>query len=588
MGQRAFIRIAIRLPVILLLAAHALGQTPDSETKPPEPWAHHLTFSDPDGAIYFDGVQSIAFSPDGRYVYVHRFVRVINVWAVILQYWPKVMGGLLVLLTILLLFRVKRIWARPQASGTQYCRKCNYNLSSHSSVVGEGATQRVVVMKDARCPECGVELRLRTPCRGRSGIRRVAMVGCMWLTTAMALGGLYLFEVLRDVSGVDGPFWPSTDLVRVADRLAPSRLGDLIDRANQVFEVDVISGEILRTVVIAQEYSFTPITMAPDGRTLFIQGPGPNDVSRYAISDGRMLSSVTYPGKTSISPSSGGDSAAIGFSPNGGTAYVQWFDKDRVVNGVSAWNLAGGTLETIVETAAYRDPKNSSVWTRHFLTCPGPGPPQFLSVPNFMEAFSTKTYRIRRHIPGQADYVEYEPEPRLASHGQAAITPDGQLFINNSEDVENLVLIDLLTGETDAVIPAPSDEFLNFTRNVISPDGAILASSSVKGVSLLNLKERRWIGTLEAPDGLIAGECYFSPDNRWLGVVFQKTIKGGTTKDPVTGIIYQTSDQFTHELVLWDMNSVRAMFDSRPETMPEANETSDLDSNHEPGRQSGF
>lgn len=583
MGQRAFIRIAIRLPVILLLAAHALGQTPDSETKPPESWTHHLTFSDPDGAIFFDGVQSIAFSPDGRYVYVHRFVRVINVWAIFVHSWSPVLSGLLVLLTILLLFRVKRIWARPQTSGTQYCRKCNYNLSSHSSVVREGAKQRVRVMKDARCPECGVELRRRIPCRGRSAVRRVAVVGPIWLITALALGGLHLFDAPRVASRVDGPFWPSTDLVRVADRLAPSRLGDLIDKANQVLEVDVNSGETLRTVVIAQSSSFVPITMAPDGRSFFIQGPGPNDVSRYAISDGRMLSSISCPGDTHQSPSPGGNPVAIGFSSNGGTAYVQWFDKKRVVSGVSEWNLAGGTLETIVETAAYRDPKNSFVWTRHFLTCPGPGPPQFLSVPNFMEAFSTKTYRIRRHIPGQADYVEYEPEPRLASHGLAAITPDGQLFINNSEDAENLVLIDLLTGETDAVIPAPSDEFLNFTRNVISPDGAILVSSSDKGVSLFDLKEKQWIGSLEAPEGLFGGESFISPGSRWLGVVFQKTIKGGTTTDPVTGIIYQTSDQITDELVLWDLNSVRAVFDSGSETKPAANETGDLDSNHEPG-----
>src|SRR5262249_38977096 len=101
-------------------------------------------------------IQSAAFSPDGETLYVLINDQAINLWAILVYFWPEIGGGLVALAAILFLLALRRILRTPRLPAQPHCRPCNYCLKSAPSQV---------------CPECGKPIK-RT-IRGRTTRRRV-------------------------------------------------------------------------------------------------------------------------------------------------------------------------------------------------------------------------------------------------------------------------------------------------------------------------------------------------------------------------------------------------------------------------------
>ena len=119
---------AVQILVVTVLAvcgmfvSSAQGQAPP--TRGPLKPVHRLAFENAE-------VQSAAFSPDGQFVYVHVHAPIIDLWPLLLSWWPELLATVCGLLSIWLLIRGMRVRARPQDPSKPYCRRCNYDVSSH-------------------------------------------------------------------------------------------------------------------------------------------------------------------------------------------------------------------------------------------------------------------------------------------------------------------------------------------------------------------------------------------------------------------------------------------------------------------------
>jgi len=260
-----------------LAAAGQETQQPDSSVEPPSTgfWDRlkNLFAADPgsDEAISDGGIDpyceityletprinSAVFSADGKTIYILTIGKSINVWAVLVYCWPEILGAIVLLSALAFTIIVRRVVRRKQDKGRPYCRPCGYCLQS---LVGD------------RCPECGVDVSVKKPIMGRSTRRRILPWG---VACAMVVGGyaaLHVAQVSRRGAASAWLNWWSFDLLSWAtDNNKPW----LIKRAsfvNRVLEVDVGTGETIRTIIARRGYAQLPLVRSPDGLRLFLTG----------------------------------------------------------------------------------------------------------------------------------------------------------------------------------------------------------------------------------------------------------------------------------------------------------------------------
>lgn len=97
----------------------------------------------PDGVFTFRGdtrIQDIVLAPEGTHAYAIFQIGSVNLWAVLVFFWPEITATLVTLCIGVALWRVLR---RRRRLGEPHCRRCNYLLTNLSG---------------DRCPECGFEL----------------------------------------------------------------------------------------------------------------------------------------------------------------------------------------------------------------------------------------------------------------------------------------------------------------------------------------------------------------------------------------------------------------------------------------------
>ncbi|MCZ6835443.1 MAG: hypothetical protein O7G85_06685 [Planctomycetota bacterium] len=521
------------LLVGLIFATLVYGQSSGSGESTTTGWRHHLEYQN---------VRSIAFDPNGNSVYVHLHEPVINVWAVLVNHWPELLTGVLVLETLLLIAFFIRIGRRPQLRDRPYCRRCNYDLSSHVECIDDGKRGRFDVTKDTKCSECGIDLNCELLRRGKSARRRLALIGPVWLVTSLGLVAMFGLGVPRQGAVSRHAFWPSTGLVEIVEARKIGFLGPWIKNADHVIEVDLERGLTIRTVLMRQSLVYSDISISRDGQWLFLSGPKPNEMTRYGISDGQVKSSVMLPGMTMGFHD---EPSIIAFAPDDSMAYVQWLDYEHDTCGVSAWDLENDQCEVMVKTPAYlvaTGSRNAPI-SRSFLVDTSRDTPQFFSKPHFLEAYRTDTFIVQRHEFGNDDCLEYQPLPNPDSRSTAVLTPDGRFLVVAANRGTKLLLIDVLNQETHEFSPFRSIGRVSMENFSMSEDGTLLVGGFHKYVHLIDFHAQKTIKSLPLPPGLAAPHFWISPDNRWLGAVCLKTgrnMKGG----------------FDHELVLWDLQSI--------------------------------
>ena len=178
---------------------------------------------------------------------VYGGFHVVNVWAVLVHFWPETLALLAVIPTVIL---VRRSCRRHGAE--EYCGDCGYCLRGLTS---------------PRCPECGLVLGKHDRIRGTRNLKTIrkasAVAGLIAIVCAICIlkgqrfgGASSLFK------------WESRRVGYWIETGGPKRLRSLTAHRSGVVIVDPSSGRVVRAIDVS-----TPIYCAAfdSGRYLFVE-----------------------------------------------------------------------------------------------------------------------------------------------------------------------------------------------------------------------------------------------------------------------------------------------------------------------------
>ncbi len=209
---------------------------------------HDLVLSDPANWR----LDALAFAPDGR-LYAEVSGDSFNLWAMLVFYWPEVLGAFLGLLLLWLAWSWLRTVRRPQTPGSPHCRRCGYDRSG--------------LVQQQRCPECDSDPLRNRPLIGRRRLRRLAVPLCVAAIVGVAYGGMYAGRVPRRGSLSELFSWPSPRLAALAAETKSTWLLQHRGRPRRLVEIDPVTGSVVRTVRRLAPISALRLSISPDSRT---------------------------------------------------------------------------------------------------------------------------------------------------------------------------------------------------------------------------------------------------------------------------------------------------------------------------------
>lgn len=181
-------------------------------------------------------VQGVRWNDDSTRAYVSMEATAVDVWPVLVRYWPELAGsaGSLVL-TIILSCLLRRRWRqRHHASGEPYCRRCFYQLTGRSGAVV--------------CPECGARLGSKGIVFGGT-LRRWPVV-VVAVVLALVVAGYFAgrSHVPRKGTASNWFRWPSTRLYNWAVAHQYWSLTYPNEPLLRIVEFDPSAGAVTRTI----------------------------------------------------------------------------------------------------------------------------------------------------------------------------------------------------------------------------------------------------------------------------------------------------------------------------------------------------
>lgn len=520
---------------------------PALKTAPAVTWTHHVDLG-------VEETLSAAFASDGRSIYAHIHEPTIDLWR--LLFVPRrIIGGVVMgIIFLMTAMQARRIVKRRQRLGHLYCRRCNYDVGTQAGSAAPSGSATAAVSDgkpEARCSECGLDLAARPPKPGRRTRSRLALpIGLL-----VVLAGLYAYVCTpwfarHHWSRVQS--WTSPWLARFAERHDVWYLKKQIRESDRVIEVDLETGRAIRTVLRRNSRTYGRLSISPDGKTLVMDGPASESATAFRVSSGSRLGAAVMPGWVQHSP---GLPATVGWSGDSRTAYIAWFDRDKNIGGVSAWNLKTGSARELFRTPGFKRLDSRLSYGRLFARLGSDEPPRFVSWPNFMEAHPTKTFKVRVHGENQPER-EFSPTPMPSSMSEPAITPDGRTMFFPVGFGESIVGIDTATGGTIGTLstnPGGGNETIDIDgagrRMVIDGDPLVVR----------DIVDRRWVARLVEPTGLYGPRPSISRDGQWVAAVMQKDIT--------------SPRQYGHDLVLWKIDSTPADTADPPASKPSRPDT---------------
>lgn len=182
-------------------------------------------------------VVDVLWSADSSRAYASMEVTAVDVWPLLVRFWPEVTAGAAGLVLLIVLARMLwRRWRRRRivALGEPHCARCSYQLT--------GRAEAKV------CPECGAALGPGRIVLGRP-LRRwpVALTAALLVLIA---GGYWLgrARVPREGAASRWLHWPSTSLCNWATKHQYWRLTSPRATFVRIVEIDPATGSVMRTV----------------------------------------------------------------------------------------------------------------------------------------------------------------------------------------------------------------------------------------------------------------------------------------------------------------------------------------------------
>jgi len=371
-------------------------------------------------------------TPEGDKLYLRLGSVAINVWGVLVYFWPELLGGVTTVTVLVVALALRRIARRPRLAGELHWRKCNYCLKGVPS---------------ERCPECGAPARRAV--RGRRLRWRAVPAMVPMLAVTLGYGGLWAWHVPRNCAAKDWVEWWSFELEDWAAGHGVS-LARWHEDATRIVLLDVARGTVERTVFTGRGDSVFPIALAPDGRQLAVLVG--QDVVLMRAPGGLIQRRLS--GTNQSVPLPVGGSVAE-YSADGRFLYLAVPDFERRRTRTVRRDVMTGHDELLLETdtdgilmaggGSYPAPR-----TIHVL--PGDGPLRLLEVPNRLADDTGAPTVCRVHIVADPiDVREVRLPPRM---DRTAIATDGRRAWFHT-DQSRLVEVDLQTGQVDREIGGP-------------------------------------------------------------------------------------------------------------------------------------
>ena len=181
----------------------------------------------------------IGFAADGKSAYIVSHVAQVNVWRVIVYYWPETTA---IALGLILLRRLIRAARQRHEVGEVYCRRCDYNLRG---------------LPSPQCPECGTELTPKNRIKGRRRWPRMVISTC-FLVSLMTAYFIAARRLPRQGGASEWIDWRSMRLAEWASVGNRNWLTRHTSGDDVLFLVDLEQGKVVRTLC--------RIPRSPDGR----------------------------------------------------------------------------------------------------------------------------------------------------------------------------------------------------------------------------------------------------------------------------------------------------------------------------------
>ncbi len=504
---------------------------------------------DPTFTLEFDHspqIVSAEFSSSGDVVYVHMHTPAVDLWRLLVHYWPEWAGVVVGLLLLVITWRVLWVRANRQTKGEPHCRRCNYNLRAHVDA-GDGAT--------AVCPECGLDFHKRAPRQGRTTIRRIAIIAVVTLVVTATYGLCLGLGAPRQGVVSNWQFWPSMRLAAWTIEKDVGWLKPFMDFADRIATIDSDSGIELRSIML-KGATYERLVFHPNGRDVFRASDyGSVLIECVDLRSGRRRASA----KNIVD--------RLGRMPHWNSPIVAFCDAGESVlitgrvgrkSVVRSWNRTTGEIRTLIEESM---PETSRPDTLIVVANRLVDPDRLVMTSGFAESYERRIARVVVYnlAPNLARLGEYEfPSgsttaltPMISTGAAPVVTPDGKMAFIGAGSVRAAVLgINLDTGESAGLL-APPSMFNNAWHDMdLSGDGRFLAvgmmSQAFDFVAVRDIERRAWIAACRAD--VVNPVPSLSADGRRLAAVGFK--RGAAPRGP-----------YVHVLFVFDLSGI---VDARP------------------------
>lgn len=485
---------------------------------------------EPTHHIPFDGIDSIfalVFLPERNSVLVHTHAPALSYWRLGVTYWPEIAAIIVGLIALVCLWRIVRTLRRPRTNGEPYCKKCNYHLAT--------------LEHDAKCPECGRVI-AKVQISGRRLRRRLAVPVTIFLTGPGAVIVVLIAPMPRTQYMKD---WWYIDASRLHEFATAHEIEWILEAetdGDRIFEVDLASGEVVRTIYAHDGRTYWHMSHTPDRRTIILsrspKGFGAG-LAAIDVSAGRRAASMRLPGEGSY----------IGMSPSKRGAVRPWIQPEQVVvayvdrtteeSVVAVWDIESSEFERIASLPVYYREQRLHPPVFH-LGAEGKGC-GFFAIPDFMEAMENDEYVVHR-FDSDSDLIAidvhdidtYDPS------GTAAFDQTRSRLYISRRYGERIDSIDLLSGDVEKFAPWRPVGFGIESMMIIHGDRYLLVANSDNNVSIVDLEQPGRIMRLTYPDELFAPALFAG--GSWVGVVCQ-------AQSPLQRV-------YPQEVVVWDLADV--------------------------------
>lgn len=396
------------------------------------------------------------FSVDGQTLFVQTWGRgVINVWEVLIFYWPELLGVLTILTGLLCLLAIRLIVRRKQIVGEPHCRRCGYCLRG---------------LSHSQCPECGVPS--TRPIVGRSLARRLLLPLGIFAFVVASYGGLWLLSAPRLIKAPNWLQWWScamSDWVQIM-KLDAARL---TKPASRVLEIDVTSG-CVRGALVTRPFCVTlPIllTSTPRGDLLVSFGEGEQG-DQIAIVNGRSGRVYRRISPQNLGAAQWGWLPIAGFSDDGECIYLVIVNEMNGMSLVSLNVTSGATNVLLPHLTTYAD-REAGTSSRRLCRIPLDGALYFLDLPlgDAKGAFVWSAARPEEPCARLEIEASETWDPVFSSDGR-------QVFLQAYHE-PCVQVVDTLTGEVQRPLCPPTGFVLEYRTATSAERGLLIASARI-------------------------------------------------------------------------------------------------------------